>query len=351
MRTSDFCYSLPPELIAQHPLPERSASRLLCMDGVNGELADRRFSDLPELLDARDLLVLNNTQVIPARLYGYKATGGRVEVLIERLLGDQRALAQLKASKSPRLGGRLYLENAVEVTVIGRRDYLFELRFEGDRSVADMLQAHGHVPLPPYIARSGIAKDRVRYQTVYAARPGAIAAPTAGLHFDQAMLLKLQVQDVEQAFITLHIGAGTFQPVRTDDLSQHRIHAEYVEVSSAICKAIERCRARGGRVVAVGTTVVRALETAAAGGKPLPYCGDTNIFITPGFVFNAVDALITNFHLPKSTLLMLVCAFGGYAHVMNAYRHAIAERYRFYSYGDAMFVTRRSPDLGREQSN
>jgi S-adenosylmethionine:tRNA ribosyltransferase-isomerase len=340
MRTRDFCYELPPELIAQYPLPERSASHLLCVNGDTGALADCRFADLPALLDNRDLLVFNNTRVIPARLFGHKSTGGRVEVLIERVLDDHRALAKVRASKPPRAGGRLRLEDAMEAMVIDRHDDLFELRFEGDQSLMALLEAHGHVPLPPYITRRDVTSDHTRYQTVYARRPGAVAAPTAGLHFDQAVLSKLQMKGVEQAYVTLHVGAGTFQPVRVDDISRHRMHAEHVEVSPTDCEAIERCRERGGCVIAVGTTVVRSLEAAAAGGRLRPFNGDTDIFITPGFKFNVVDALITNFHLPESTLLMLVCAFGGHARVMHAYRHAIGQRYRFYSYGDAMFVTR-----------
>jgi S-adenosylmethionine:tRNA ribosyltransferase-isomerase len=338
MRTRDFSYELPPELIAQHPLAERGASRLLCLDGASGALEDRSFAELPQLLGARDLLVFNDTRVIPARLFGRKMTGGRVEVLIERILDDSRALAQLRASKAPRAGARLCLEEVIEATVIGRVDDLFELRFEGGQSVMTQLEAHGHVPLPPYIARSDAAEDRARYQTVYAAKPGAVAAPTAGLHFDAPTLAALRAKGIEQAYLTLHVGAGTFQPVRVEDLSRHRMHAEHVEVSADVCAAVARCKGRGGRVAAVGTTVVRSLETAAAGGRLKPFCGDTDLFITPGFEFKVVDALITNFHLPQSTLLMLVCAFGGYPQVMNAYRHAVARRYRFYSYGDAMFI-------------
>ncbi len=341
VRARDFDYRLPPELIAQHPLPERSASRLLCLD-THGALTDRIFSELPEMLSARDLLVFNNTQVIPARLFGAKATGGKVEVLIERILNDQLALAQVKASKSIRADAKLRLEDTVDVTVLARRGELYELRFEDKRSVMAVLRAHGHVPLPPYIRRSDDDQDRARYQTVYGRQPGAVAAPTAGLHFDKRLLAALRASGIECAYLTLHVGAGTFQPVRVDDIQCHRMHAEHVEVSPAVCKAITRCKERGGKVIAVGTTVVRSLESAAARGDLQPFYGDTDLFITPGFRFKIVDALITNFHLPQSTLLMLVCAFGGFAPVMKAYHHAIAAQYRFYSYGDAMFVMGRA---------
>jgi S-adenosylmethionine:tRNA ribosyltransferase-isomerase len=340
MRTNDFRYELPPELIAQHPLPERSASRLLCLDESSGALVDRRFVELPTLVNRWDLLIFNNTRVIPARLLGFKSTGGKVEVLIERVLDEQHTLVQVRASKPPRAGGRLLLEDVIEATVIDRRGDLFELRFEGEQSVWTLLEAHGRVPLPPYIARPNSTQDRARYQTVYAIQPGAVAAPTAGLHFDKSILSALYEKGVEQAYVTLHVGAGTFQPVRVDDISRHHMHAEYLEVSPAVCEAVRQCREKGGRVIAVGTTVVRSLEAAAAGGSLEPFRGDTDIFITPSFKFKVVDALITNFHLPESTLLMLVCAFGGIAPIMNAYRHAIERRYRFYSYGDAMFVTR-----------
>ncbi|MBA2490332.1 MAG: tRNA preQ1(34) S-adenosylmethionine ribosyltransferase-isomerase QueA [Gammaproteobacteria bacterium] len=342
MRTREFHYELPPDLVAQHPLKQRSASRLLHLDGARGGLLDRVFTDLPGFLDIRDLLVFNDTRVIPARLHGAKTTGGKVEVLVERVLDDHHALAHVKASKAPRVGRRLHLEGGIDVTVTGRRNDLFELCFESDQSVGSLLDAHGHIPLPPYVARPDDRQDRDRYQTVYARHPGAIAAPTAGLHLDDAMLTTLARKGLDQIALTLHVGAGTFQPVRVEDFQQHRMHAEHVEVSPAVCAAVDSCRSRGGRVVAVGTTVVRGLETAARGGTLQPFRGDTDIFITPGFEFRVVDALITNFHLPESTLLMLVCAFGGYARVMAAYRHAIEQRYRFYSYGDAMFITRPS---------
>ena len=344
MRRTDFHFDLPPELIAQHPAAERSASRLLCLDGDSGALADRRFRDLPELLRAGDLLVFNDTRVIPARLFGRKETGGRVEVLVERVLDERRVLAHLRASKSPKPGGRLTLEGGIEAEMLGRRGELFELVLSGAEgaSALDLLEAHGHMPLPPYIARADASEDRERYQTVYADKRGAVAAPTAGLHFDQAMLDRLVEQGVASTFVTLHVGAGTFQPVRVDDIRDHRMHAEYIEVNESVVTAVARTRARGGRVVAVGTTSVRSLESAARGGELRPFAGDTDIFITPGHEFRVVDALLTNFHLPESTLLMLVSAFAGHDKVMAAYRHAVRQKYRFFSYGDAMFLTRSS---------
>ena len=340
MRRSDFTFDLPPELIAQHPAAERSASRLLCLDGSSGERTDRMFRDLPALLRAGDLLVFNNTRVIPARLFGHKASGGKVEVLVERVLDARRVLAHVRASKPSKPGTALNLEGGITATVTGRHDDLFELSFGGEQPVVELLEAHGHMPLPPYIARADAGEDRERYQTVYAEKRGAVAAPTAGLHFDQAMLDTLSAQGVEFAFVTLHVGAGTFQPVRVDDLREHKMHSEYIEVPEAVVEAVARARTRGGRVVAVGTTSVRALESAARGGRLQAFSGDTNIFITPGYTFRVVDVLVTNFHLPESTLLMLVCAFAGFEHTMAAYRHAVAQGYRFFSYGDAMFITR-----------
>ncbi|HEB99943.1 MAG TPA: tRNA preQ1(34) S-adenosylmethionine ribosyltransferase-isomerase QueA [Thiotrichales bacterium] len=340
MRRSDFHYDLPEALIAQHPLPERTASRLLVLDGRTGAIADRRFADIEALLAPGDLLVLNDTRVIPARLHGRKDTGGRVEVLVERITGEHEALAHVRASKAPRQGVRLFLEGDIVAEVTGREDDLFRLHFAGRDALVDLLERHGHMPLPPYIAREDETADRERYQTVFAARPGAVAAPTAGLHFDEDLLARLAGKGVEQARVTLHVGAGTFQPVRAERIEDHRMHAEYLEVPAEVCERIEATRARGGRVVAVGTTVVRSLETAAAGGELRPYRGETRLFITPGFEFRVVDALVTNFHLPESTLLMLVCAFGGYENVMGAYRHAVEEGYRFFSYGDAMLVVR-----------
>jgi S-adenosylmethionine:tRNA ribosyltransferase-isomerase len=341
MQTSDFHFDLPEAQIAQQPLPERSASRLLALDPVEDRIEDAFFDSLVERLNPEDLLVFNDTRVIPARLHGRKESGGRVEVLIERLQEGRRALAHVRASKSPGPGVFLLLDGGIEVEVLGREEELFVLEFCGDESVLDLLEHHGHVPLPPYIERGDSAADRERYQTVYARRPGAVAAPTAGLHFDQTLLDRLQERGVRSAQVTLHVGAGTFQPVRVEDPDKHLMHAEYVEVGDEVCEAVEDCRIRGGRVVAVGTTTVRSLETAARGGELRPYTGDTRLFIRSGFGFHVVDALITNFHLPESTLLMLVAAFGGYEPVMRAYRHAVAEGYRFFSYGDAMFLSRR----------
>ncbi len=339
MQVSDFYYELDRELIAQYPQPERSASRLLVCPAA-GALQDRVFHELVTLLRPSDLLVFNDTRVIPARLYGRKESGGGIEILIERALGEHRALAQVRGGKRLRPGMRLHLEQGVEVRVTARVGELFELEFVDSHRLTDLLQSTGHIPLPPYIDREDQPLDRERYQTVYARRPGAVAAPTAGLHFDAALLRQLADAGIASAFITLHVGAGTFAPVRVNDLHQHRLHPEYVEVDAAVCAHIEDTRRRGGRVIAVGTTTARALESAVQDGALKPFCGDTALFIRPGFRFRCVDALITNFHLPGSTLLMLVCAFAGHAAVMAAYRHVVRERYRFYSYGDAMFVSR-----------
>ena len=344
----DFDFALPPELIAQHPAAERSGSRLL--DGTAAEARDRRFRDLPELLREGDLLVVNDTRVVKARLLGTKASGGAVEALVERIEPENRVLAQLRASKSPKPGSRLRLGSGegFEAEVLGRGGAdgsLFELRFPADPLT--LLERHGHVPLPPYIARDDGAEDERRYQTVFAAEPGAVAAPTAALHFDAELLARIAARGVERCAITLHVGAGTFQPVRSDDLAGHVMHSERYSVGGEAVAAIARARARGGRVVAVGTTSLRALESAAlvsasaAAGTPLaPTRGETRLFITPGFEFRVVDLLLTNFHLPKSTLLMLVSAFAGHERVLALYRHAIAERYRFFSYGDAMLLAR-----------
>ena len=338
MQRSDFFFELPPELIAQIPLPERAASRLLHLDGV-GASTDRRFRDLADLLRPGDLLVLNDTRVIPARLRGHKDSGGRVEVLVERLLGPHRVLAQVRASKSPREGARLHLQGPIEAVVLSRDEAFFVLELRGDADDAlTLLERHGHMPLPPYITRPDGAADRERYQTVFARAPGAVAAPTAGLHFEAGFLDDLVAAGIDIAYVTLHVGAGTFQPLRVERLEDHHMHAERVEVGAATCAQVAAAKAQGGRIVAAGTTVVRSLEAAAQSGRLQPYAGDTRLFITPGFEFRVVDALITNFHLPESTLLMLVCAFGGYAAVMRAYRHAVEQRYRFFSYGDAMYV-------------
>jgi S-adenosylmethionine:tRNA ribosyltransferase-isomerase len=346
MQRSDFHFDLPAELIAQRPLPERSASRLLVLDGPSGEHQDRLFTDLPALLRAEDLVVFNDTRVLPARLFAHKDTGGRVEILVERVLGPTRVVAHVRASKAPRAGTRLRLPDGESLLVVGRSEGLFELSSEAVE-LAELMRRHGHMPLPPYIDRADDAADRERYQTVYSRRDGAVAAPTAGLHFDSAMMERLQRMGVARAHVTLHVGAGTFQPVREDDLDKHLMHAEWLEVSEEVCAQVAAARSRGGRVVAVGTTTVRSLETAAASGELLPYRGDSRLFIRPGYGFRVVDALLTNFHLPESTLLMLVSAFAGYAPVMAAYRHAVEARYRFFSYGDAMFLTRR--DAGEAQ--
>lgn len=342
--TSDFDFDLPPQLIAQHPAVTRSASRLL--DGTGAAPADRRFADLPGLLREGDLLVLNDTQVVKARLFGEKPSGGKLELLVERVLADGTVAAHMRASKKPPVGARLRMaggteQGGFEAELLGRWPQadgaLFHLRFSGDAYA--LMAAHGHVPLPPYITHADGAEDEARYQTVFAARPGAVAAPTASLHFDEAVLQALAARGVQRAFVTLHVGAGTFQPVKTERLSEHQMHAERYDVPAATQEAIAACRARGGRVVAAGTTSVRSLEAWAATGQAR---GDTRIFITPGFRFQVADMLLTNFHLPRSTLMMLVSAFAGHAHVMALYRHAIAQRYRFFSYGDAMLLARQA---------
>jgi len=341
MQRKDFGYELPPSLIALRPCPVRSGSRLLCVDPREGRLEDCRFSNFPDLLRPEDIVVFNNTRVIPARLLGNKDSGGRVEVLVERITAPHGALAHVRASKPPRPGSRLYLADAFEVEVTGRAGELFELSFPGGVEVLELLEAHGHIPLPPYIRRPDEAADHERYQTVYAERPGAVAAPTAGLHFDRAVMQRLADRGIESAFVTLHVGAGTFQPVRVDNLDEHIMHHEYFELDSASCERIVAARQRGGRVVAIGTTVVRTLESAYRNGRLEPGTGETALFIRPGYRFRAVDAMLTNFHLPESTLLMLVCAFAGHARIMHAYRHAVAAGYRFFSYGDAMFISAR----------
>jgi S-adenosylmethionine:tRNA ribosyltransferase-isomerase len=337
MQRSDFTYELPDRLIARHPSRQRTDSRLLQLAGSNP--VDRGFGDLLELLQSGDLLVLNNTRVMRARLFGHKASGGRVEVLIERVLEAHLALAQVRASKSPPIGSCLKIGDS-RVCVAGREDGFFLLRAD-DCPWQSLMAVSGHVPLPPYIQRADDCQDEDRYQTVYASRQGAVAAPTAGLHFDKALLEALQAKGVALAEVTLHVGAGTFQPVRVEDIRTHRMHAERLEVSARVCQQVEETRCRGGRVIAVGTTCVRSLETAASDGRLRPYAGETRLFITPGYHFNVVDGLITNFHLPESTLLMLVCAFAGHEEVMAAYRHAVREEYRFFSYGDAMFLQKK----------
>ena len=334
MDRTEFHYDLPAELVAQQPLPERSASRLLVVHHDSRE--DRRFADLPRLLRAGDLLVLNDTRVIRARLHGHKPTGGQVEMLLERITGAHTATAQIKTSRSPRDGAELCLANGSSARVLGRHGSLFLLEFNTD--IEPLLEAHGEVPLPPYIRRSAAPEDRARYQTVYAREDGSVAAPTAGMHFDADLLQELHERGIKTAFVTLHVGIGTFAPVRTQRIEHHRLHSEWCRVTPELCAHIQRSRQQGGRVVAVGTTTVRALESAAADGKLRPFDGETSLFIRPGFRFRVVDTLITNFHLPESSLLMLVCAFAGRDRVLAAYRHAVTQRYRFFSYGDAMLI-------------
>ncbi|QJD59179.1 tRNA preQ1(34) S-adenosylmethionine ribosyltransferase-isomerase QueA [Pseudomonas sp. gcc21] len=346
MRVSDFHFDLPDSLIAHHPLAERRGSRLLYLDGPSGELQHKHFVDLLEFLHPGDLMVFNNTRVIPARLFGRKETGGQLEILIERVLDSHRVLAHVRASKSPKPGSRILLDGDAQAEMLGRHDALFELAF--NEPVLPLLERIGHMPLPPYIDRPDETADRERYQTVYAQREGAVAAPTAGLHFDNQLLEAIAEKGVETAQVTLHVGAGTFQPVRVERIEEHNMHSEWLEVGQAVVDAVKACKARGGRVVAVGTTSVRSLETAAQDGELKPFSGDTDIFIYPGKPFHVVDALVTNFHLPESTLLMLVSAFAGYPQTMAAYRAAVAERYRFFSYGDAMFITRNPAATGPE---
>lgn len=337
LKRSDFQFDLPPDLIAQHPLARRSDSRLLHLP-LDGDLpVDRRFRDLPELLREGDLLVFNNTKVIPARLFGNKQTGGKVEIMLERVVDDAECLAQLRVSKSPREGSAIVLEDGSRLEVTGRDGSFFKLRLAGG-GLGEKLAELGHMPLPPYIEREDTPEDRERYQTVYARHPGAVAAPTAGLHFDDALLQGIEARGVQSTEVTLHVGAGTFQPVRCDRVEDHQMHAERLEVSADACEAVRQTRQRGGRVIAVGTTAVRSLETAAASGVLQPYRGDSRIFIYPGYEFRVIDGLVTNFHLPESTLMMLVCALAGMEETLAAYRHAVAHHYRFFSYGDAMLV-------------
>ncbi|WP_435211805.1 tRNA preQ1(34) S-adenosylmethionine ribosyltransferase-isomerase QueA [Luminiphilus sp. nBUS_16] len=345
MRRQDFYYDLPEELIAQEPLPQRTGSRLLVLNGVNGDIQHSQFNDLTDWLEPNDLLVFNNTRVIPARLYGVKQTGGRVEILIERFLEGGSALAHVRASKSSKPGTAILItpdetSDATEfsVRVEGRREALFELVVESG-SWPEILKTFGHIPLPPYIERSDNAKDRERYQTIFAQRDGAVAAPTAGLHFDAHLLEAIRSQGVKTAEVTLHVGSGTFQPVRAEDITDHHMHSEWLEVNEDVVAAVQRCRECKGRVVAVGTTAVRSLETAARGGMLKTFSGDSDIFLYPGQPFNVVDAMVTNFHLPESTLIMLVAAFAGHENTMAAYKQAVDQRYRFFSYGDAMLVT------------
>ncbi|PWC21251.1 tRNA preQ1(34) S-adenosylmethionine ribosyltransferase-isomerase QueA [Brenneria roseae subsp. roseae] len=355
MRVADFSFELPESLIAHYPQAQRSGCRLLSLDGPTGNLTHGIFTDLLNKLDAGDLLVFNNTRVIPARLFGRKASGGRLEVLVERVLDERRVLAHVRASKAPKPGTELLLgdDESVRATMAARHDALFELHFDDARDVLTILNDIGHIPLPPYIHRPDEDADRELYQTVYSQRPGAVAAPTAGLHFDEPLLAALREKGVEMAFVTLHVGAGTFQPVRVETIEDHVMHAEYAEVPQDVVDAVLACKARGNRVIAVGTTSVRSLESAAQASENAliaPFFGDTRIFIYPGYHYQVIDALVTNFHLPESTLIMLVSAFAGYRNTLSAYRQAVEEQYRFFSYGDAMFITR-NPMAEQEKIN
>ncbi|BCL70990.1 S-adenosylmethionine:tRNA ribosyltransferase-isomerase [Vibrio nigripulchritudo] len=348
MQVSDFHFELPDELIARYPQPERTASRLLQLDGNSGQVTDGTFKNVLEQVQPGDLLVFNNTRVIPARMFGRKASGGKLEALVERVLDEHSILAHVRCSKPPKPGTELYLGENDEylAEMVARHDALFEIKFKSEKNVLDILNDIGHMPLPPYIDRPDEDADKERYQTVYNEKPGAVAAPTAGLHFDEELLEQIKAKGVEFAYVTLHVGAGTFQPVRVENINDHHMHAEYVEVSQEVVDAISATKARGGRIVAVGTTSVRSLESAAQesikkGTELAPFFGDTEIFIYPGYEYQLVDCLITNFHLPESTLIMLVSAFAGYDNVMKAYEHAVKEKYRFFSYGDAMFISKK----------
>ena len=337
MKLSDFDYDLPQKLIAQAPLEERTASRLLVMDRHNGDIHDQHFSDILDLIKPEDLLVFNNTKLIPARLYGRKQTGGKVELLLERLITENQALAHIKANKAPRIGSMLILDGDVQVEIIEKNAGLYTIKFNCN-TLLDYLDQYGHIPLPPYINREDKNEDKERYQTVFAKHPGAVAAPTAGLHFDTNLLNRITDKGVKTAYVTLHVGAGTFQPVRNNDLSKHIMHAEYVDVPQTVVDAVIDCRKRGGKVFAVGTTSVRSLEAASQTGNLCRFSGDTRLFITPGYEFKSVDAIVTNFHLPLSTLLMLVSAFSSQKNILAAYNHAVNNEYRFFSYGDAMLL-------------
>ena len=340
MRRQDFYYELPNELIARRPAERRTGSRLMCLDGESGVIEHKEFVNLLDKIAPGDLMVFNNTRVIPARVYGTKESGGKVEILVERIIDKNRILAHVRSSKSPKEGSLILLSDSTPVRVERRHDNLFELDFIENNSVLEKLETVGHVPLPPYIDRDDEDIDRERYQTVYGEKKGAVAAPTAGLHFDKSLLEKLKLKGVEIAFVTLHVGSGTFVPVRVDDIHEHKMHSEIMELDENVCEKVRATQAKGKRVIAVGTTSVRCLETASRAGEIKPYQGETNIFIYPSYKYRVVDALVTNFHLPESTLLMLVSAFAGHKHTMQAYRQAVADQYRFFSYGDAMFITK-----------
>ncbi len=339
MKKSDFFYHLPEHLIAQKPLTDRAGSRLLSMNRMTGEVKNQLFIDFVDVINENDLLVFNDTKVIPARLYGKKQSGGKVEILIERVVDERHAIAHIRASKAPKKDAKLELENGVLCVVTGRENDLFRLQFEIKSPLLQLLDRIGHIPLPPYITRGDDAEDITRYQTVFSKRPGAVAAPTAGLHFDEQTMDRIEKKGVNKTFVTLHVGSGTFQPVRVDKLSEHTMHKEYYSVPQSSVDIIKQTKEKGGRIVAIGTTAVRALESASQSGEIKAGNGDTKLFITPGYAFKSVDAMLTNFHLPESTLLMLISAFAGYEHVMGAYEHAIDQSYRFFSYGDAMFLS------------
>lgn len=338
MLLNDFDFYLPPELVAQFPLPKRSASRLLCLDKKTGNIAHHNFEDLPNLINSKDLLVFNNTKVISARLFATKPTGGKAEILVERLLENNKLLAQIKTSKPLKIGAKLILTTDTWFEIIGRQDNFFELVLHSPHQLNIILEQFGQIPLPPYIEHQPTIFDNNRYQTIYAKHDGAVAAPTAGLHFDEELMTNLANKKIQTAFLTLHVGAGTFQPIRTEKIEDHKMHKEYIDVSEAVCEQVLNTKKNGGRVIAVGTTSARSLETACQSGEIKPYCGDTDIFIYPGYKFHCVDALITNFHLPKTSLLLLVCALAGYKNIMCAYQEAIQQKYRFFSYGDGMLI-------------
>lgn len=339
MKLSDFHFDLPEELIAHYPPVKRTDSRLLCLSRESGDIDHRHFTDFISLINPKDLLVFNNTRVIPARLFGHKESGGKVEVLLERVMANNQILAQVRASKAPKSGSFIIFSDTAKAEILGRDGDFFILAFAEDLALMNLLDEIGHMPLPPYIKREDELSDRERYQTVYSEKQGAVAAPTAGLHFDNALLTEIAAKGIDTAKVTLHVGAGTFQPVRAEKIEDHQMHAEYLEVDEVVCQKVKACRARGGRVVAIGTTTVRCLETASSKGEISPYKGDTDIFIYPGYEFKSVDALLTNFHLPESTLIMLVSAFAGKENILRAYNEAIKEKYRFFSYGDATFIS------------
>jgi len=342
MQLNDFNFELPPHLIARYPLVKRSASRLLCLKNNSENLIHDQFDAIVNLIDAGDLLVFNDTKVIPARLIGRKSTGGQVELLVERILDDQRILAQVRASKAPRIGDYILFSQHIILEIIDRKNQFYELRYpDKSYSILELIESIGEVPLPPYMNRSPDENDKQRYQTIYAKHKGSVAAPTAGFHFDEELMQTLRSKNINMNYLTLHIGAGTFAPIRVENIEEHKMHAEYLDVPSTLCEQIKATKAQGKRVIAVGTTSMRALETASQSGEITPYQGETSIFIYPGYPFRCVDALITNLHLPRSSLLMLVCAFGGHEKVMQAYQEAVKEAYRFYSYGDAMWVEKK----------